>query len=163
MNKKYTIIIIVILLLFIGFAEYSKMSNEKKVINIKGTNFTIPDKYYKSGLNENGDINITNGTNSLFIGHYNETKKKKHINDYFNYCTSHNQSATFSNLTIENIIVYKTVINQNNFKTYWFEKNNQTYLCYYSVKEHNNLIFTIKSDNFEFEVCDVYKDFLKKM
>ena len=41
-------------------------------------------------------------------------------------------------------------------------KNNQTYLCYYSVKEHNNLILTIKSDNFEFEVCDVYKDFLKK-
>ena len=41
-------------------------------------------------------------------------------------------------------------------------KNNQTYLCYYSVKEHNNLIFAIKSDNFEFEVCDVYKDFLKK-
>ena len=41
-------------------------------------------------------------------------------------------------------------------------KNNQTYLCYFSIKEHNILDLTIKSDNFEFEVCDVYNDFLKK-
>ena len=41
-------------------------------------------------------------------------------------------------------------------------KKNETYLCCYSIKEHENLVFTIKSNNFEFEVTDVYKDFLKK-
>ena len=41
-------------------------------------------------------------------------------------------------------------------------KINQTYLVYYSIQEHDNLVLSIKSDNFEFEVWDVYKDFLKK-
>ena len=41
-------------------------------------------------------------------------------------------------------------------------KKDQTYLVYYSIKEHDNLVLAIKSDNFEFEISDVYKDFLKK-
>ena len=41
-------------------------------------------------------------------------------------------------------------------------KKDQTYLVYYSVKEHDNLVLAIKSDNFEFEISDVYRDFLKK-
>jgi hypothetical protein len=41
-------------------------------------------------------------------------------------------------------------------------KKKQTYLCYYSIKEHENFVLTIKSDNFEFEITDAYKGFLKK-
>ena len=73
----------------------------------------------------------------------------KSANDYFyfyikNYCLYYKHSKENKNYNICNI------------------KINQTYLCYYSIKEHDNLVLSIKSDNFEFEIWDVYKDFLKK-
>ena len=69
--------------------------------------------------------------------------------DYFyfyikNNCFYYKQSKVNKNYNICNI------------------KENQSYLVYYSIKEHDNLVLSIKSDNFEFEVWDVYKDFLKK-
>lgn len=134
MKKKLLILIIIIaiLLIFIGFTEHSKTSNEKKVINVAGTNFTIPDKYYENGTNENKHIKITNGTNSFYIGHYNDSYIKKHLNEYFDYWRGQNQSVSIpcSNFTVENNLVYKTVNNQNHVIGYWFEKNNQTYFIH---------------------------------
>ena len=135
MKKKFLILIIIIiaiLLIFIGFTEHSKTSNEKKVINVAGTNFTIPEKYYENGSNENKHIKITNGTNSFYIGHYNDSYVKKHLNEYFNNWKNQNQSVSIpcSNFTIENILVYKTVNSQNHAIGYWFEKNNQTYFIH---------------------------------
>ena len=130
MKKKFLILIIIIalLLIFIGFTEHSKTSNEKKVINVAGTNFTIPDKYYENGTNENKQIKITNDTNSFYIGHYNDSYIKNHLNEYFKYWHEQNQSVSIpcSNFTVENNLVYKTVNNQNHVIGYWFEKNNQT-------------------------------------
>ena len=74
---------------------------------------------------------------------------EKDQRDYFyfyikNNCLFYNHSKESKNYNICNI------------------KINQTYLCYYSIKEHDNLVLSIKSDDFEFEVWDVYKDFLRK-
>ena len=151
MNKKYTIVIIIIvILMFIGFTEYTKISHDEKVINLNGTNFTIPDKYHESGSNKNGHINITNGTNSFFIGYYKDPYIKSHINEYFNYSSNKNQTVSFSNLTVENNLVYKTVNNQNHVRSYWFEKNNQTYLIHdggdNSIEE-STFLDLIKSTN----------------
>ena len=63
---------------------------------------------------------------------------------------------------IKNDVFYYKQFKSNKLYPICNIKKNQTYLCYYSIKEHENFIIAIKSDDFEYEITDIYKDFLKK-
>ena len=130
---------------------------------------------------EKGFICNNNKTNGLYI-------EKIIVNNsltlVFSFCFSPSPSQLNNNENdIEYPIIFASTDKDNKDCIYFYIKNeflfykqikankninicnikkNQTYLCYYSIKEHDKLTFTIKSDNFEFEVTDAYKDFLKK-
>ena len=76
-------------------------------------------------------------------------------------CSNSNLKDSIYFYIKDNIFYYKQ-IKSNKLYPICNIKKNQTYLCYYSIKEHENFVLAIKSDNFEFEVTDTYKDFLKK-
>lgn len=129
-KKSYLIIIIIIvIILILGFCIYSDLFNQK--IKVGTTNFNMPNGYHEGALNEFGAINITNGTNSIFLFENNDDDIIKYVNSYEEHINDLNQTMDIINFTIDNIQIFKTN-NKDNPTTvhYWFVKNNKTYDIY---------------------------------
>lgn len=134
MNKIVKIAIIVILLLFlIGGFTYFTDFNQNKTIEIGKTTFSIPENYYKGNNNNLGAINLTNGTNSLFILEHETTDLHGYLVNYTDYVQKDlNQSVKVTCSTVENSQnVYKVEkSNDTQIIHYFFVRNGKTYEIY---------------------------------
>ena len=130
--KKTNIVLgllIIIILIVIGIVVYNN-SIEKDQIQIGNTIFSMPEGYSIKQSNET-EANITNGFNTFFISKCNNNNIKKLIDDYKTLKEEDNCTIHESNITINNLIVYKaTVTNDTSYVHYWFNYNNETYTIY---------------------------------
>lgn len=130
MNKKWIVIICIIILLVVGFIAFSNFTNHETEVKIGDATFKIPDGYHISKSENNKTINLTNGKNDIYIYKYNDKNVKKHVNSYINKTEQNNKTVKISNFTVGKTLVYKTNINRSNTVHFWFVKNNATYEIY---------------------------------
>lgn len=133
MKKKYVglILIICILIIIIGFMFYSSniVDNNSK-INVGKAYFSIPKGYHVGSLNSMGDVNLSNGNNSIFLKEYPDDKIIKYMDTYIKDRKGKNESISLANCTVNNTLIYKSTNNVNGAVHYWFVNDNKTYSIY---------------------------------
>ena len=130
MDKKWIIIICVIILLVAGLIAFYSFSNQDNEIKVGSTKFQIPDGYHEVASNKDEVINLTNGTHEIFIGKYNDININKHIKSYVDFNEKRNITVNISNFTVGKTLVYKSNLNNSSAVHYWFIKNKNTYDIY---------------------------------
>ncbi|WP_296893654.1 hypothetical protein [uncultured Methanobrevibacter sp.] len=148
MKFKYLIIILVVILLLsvISFIVFPQISNNENTVNINGTTFHLPEGYYEGSTNYLGNVNITNGINSIFISEYNDINIANHIKDYKEFIKKQNQTVIIKEIKNNNLTIYKAE-NQNSSEIvhYFLVKNSKTYDIYTwdGNKNTDKLIFEL--------------------
>lgn len=141
-KRSLLLIILIILLLFIiGFLLYEP-NYEPNQISVGNANFEIPNGYHVGNINKLGDMNLTNGTNSIFLSARNNDVHNE-IDSLKEYFKSVNKTTILSNFTTSDKLVYKlTVSNDTLSSFYWFENNNEVYYFYNwdGIKDMDNII-----------------------
>ncbi|MBE6489638.1 MAG: hypothetical protein E7Z83_02140 [Methanobrevibacter sp.] len=140
-KKHYILIAAIIIILLIGFSVFNGSLNFQKEVKVGNSIFTLPNGYTEGSVNSNGDINLTNGTNAIFIKEYNESINSC-VDAYKNFKTKNNYSIKVQEFNIDTINGYKSTISNESNTHYWFSYNNKTY-CIYSWDENNNLDTTV--------------------
>lgn len=130
MDKKWIVIICVIILLVAGIVMYFNFSNHETKVKIGDNTFQIPEGYQISNSDKGNTVNLTNGTNNIYIQKYDDKKVKKHIDSYVNQSEKNNRSVKISNFTVGKTLVYKSNVNTSGTVHYWFVKNNNAYTIY---------------------------------
>lgn len=149
MEIKYIAgILIIAVLLLIGAGL---IINDKDCIKIENTKFKIPDGY---NVTDNGKVyNLTNGKDSICI------EKKvgnldinSTIDHYLKIKQKENASAKVSNLTADNILIYKVDIKNSTSCHYWFEDNGKVYSIFTVNKSINTdpLVISLINSKSEF-------------
>lgn len=130
MKKLFTIIGVVIIALFIcGFLMSNGIGTQDQ-IEIGNNTFTLPSGYHEGNPNKMGDVNITDGTHSVFVSASNGDINKK-IDGYVSYASKNNDSVALSNFSVNSTRVYKAInVNDTNFVRCWFEYNDTIYTVY---------------------------------
>lgn len=131
MDKKYILIILlVVILLAIGVTFYSGSFNQNK-ISVGNAEFTIPDGYHKGVNNQLNDLNLTNGYNSIFFAKYDGEDVESSVDEMSAFIKNQNQTPYLTNFTVDNVLVHKlTIINNTQYYRYWFVDNGVTYCIY---------------------------------
>ena len=135
MKGKFKILIIIIIALFLAVFAFSMFSsdlsdqNSEKVENIV-LKFELPENYYEGKINKNGDMNITNGNDTIFLSEFDAKDLNKSITAYEEYCIKNNYTILKSNLTVNNINIYKFEDSHSGSTHYWFVKDDKGYSIY---------------------------------
>ena len=131
-SKKIVIIVlaIVALLLIVNFTIINPINTENKV-TVGSTNFILPEGYIQGDTNTFDAVNITNGTNTVFISESDDDNITKVVRSYRKNIENKGQTMTVDRFHMDNYIFYKTnnVDNPGNIH-YFFEKNNKVYDVY---------------------------------
>lgn len=131
MGNETKIIIIFLIIFIIGCIGYSQFSNQHKQIKIDDVVFSLPEGYSEAKSVNNNGINISNGFNSMILSKCDEKNITKNINNYKTYKQKDNYSIKISNFTVDNIVIYKTVVvNKTDTIHYWFNYKNNTFTVY---------------------------------
>ena len=149
--KKTSILVLIIfiLLIAIGFMIYNEFANANS-FQVGDTQFVLPEGYHVGILNRNGDVNITNGTNSLFFAEHNGTDINHYVQGYSEYKLKNNRTITIENFTIDGKFVCKATNSNNNTARYFFINNNKVYSIYnwdYNNKLDETVSELIKTAN----------------
>lgn len=138
MNKKSILIIaIALILVVIGFMAFT--TDNSSQVRVGDALFELPTGFHEGTPNSAGDVNITNGYDTVFIKEYNQSNITKCINSYKNYKKTTNNSVKLSNSSIGDTEVYKsTLANQSNAIHYWFVYKDKVYSIY-SGKDSSNI------------------------
>lgn len=140
MEKKslLSIILIILLLLVIGYFIYGEIGEKNRTneIQIADVNFALPTGYSATGLNNLGDLIISDGKDKIYMTIYDTNHVEDYMGDYNNNRKQANETVSFSNLTINNVHVYKATTNTGATR-FWFVKNDQTYIIYTLTKNKN--------------------------
>lgn len=139
MNKKILLIgaIVILLVLIVGFVHYPNF-NQNEQIKIDNVIFNMPAGYNETTSNISGEINITNGFNSMQISKCNESNIKDIVNEYKTYKEKNNYSVSLSNFTIDDKEVYKVDVTNDTTIHYWFTYNGKLYSIYTWDGNDNN-------------------------
>ena len=134
------ILVIIIILLIIGFVGYTFFTNQNEKIKIDNVDFNLPEGYHQTkSLNNDDEINITNGFNTMLLSKCDANNARKNVYDYKDYKLKENLSVRVSNFTVNNITIYKAVVvNHTNTIHYWFDYGNKTYTIYTWNGNENN-------------------------
>lgn len=147
MKKYISIILIVIILLVIGFTQFSEFNKKEDTIKVGQTVFSIPQGYEIGPNDALGGNTISNGTNKISIKERNENISKC-LKDYIDY---HNGSVHVDNLLIDGNNISKTThYNDTHTHHYFFVKNNKVYDFYATdgnKKMDSTVINIITSNN----------------
>lgn len=129
MDKKYIVIIIVIIFLaIIGFSFLNKSPVQVESFDVGSAKFILPDGYHVGNSNDSNKVNITNGVNSIQLIEYKDKQITKHVENYEHYIINQNGTVKTENFTIDNVTIYKSVNEKYpNIVHYWFIKNGKTY------------------------------------
>lgn len=137
MDKKKLILIFVILIVLVAGAFFliNGFSNNPNTIKFDAAEFSLPEGYHTSikvSSSVAETINITNGTNVIYIVEYkNEGDINQMINNYLDRMNSNNMSATVSQAHIGDTEVHvSNVENNTRIHQYWFNKNGHLYSIY---------------------------------
>lgn len=144
MVKKWIIIICVMILLVVGFIAFYSYTNHENEVKIGESIFQIPDGYHIGNSTKDGAVNLTNGTNNIYINKYDDKNVKEYVNAYIDKAEEYNHTAKISNFTVGKTLVYKSNINKSSNVHYWFVKNNKTYTIYSLDKNPEIDSITIK-------------------
>lgn len=133
MTKKLILILLVILLL-VSTITYVFVFQDKD-FEVGISKFNLPKGYYVGTPNSDGAVNLTNGTNSIFISEFKDTNVTQHVNEYNDYKKSQNYTTISTNFSLDKNVVYKVdIINDTGNVHYWFVHNGKTYCIYSWVK-----------------------------
>lgn len=136
MNKKFIIIpIVILIILSIGLLKFTEFSEQPLIV--EDITLNMPNGYHQGDLTKDGMVNITNGTNYIFVTSYNDTNITGYVNAYANERQAENQTVTTSKLTINNILVYKSVNNNLGYHHYWFINGDKVYTIFNWDKNPN--------------------------
>lgn len=134
MEKKSIILIVIAILVVIGgVMAYNTFNNTTDDTHVKvgDATFELPSGFHEGKTNNAGDVNITNGYDSVFIKEYDHGNVTKCINDYKKYKNNTNQTVKVSTVDINNITVYKSsIVNETNTIHYWFDYKDKVYSIY---------------------------------
>lgn len=155
MEKKsiLMILIVVILIVTVGFLSFNQFTNSENHVAVGDATFILPEGFYKGTPNNSGDINITNGYDTLFLKVYNDSNMTKHAKEYSTnkHKQNNNSVVKFKNFTVGDVLVCKaTVVNESSTVHYWFDYHGKTYSIYTwsaSNKIDNIVTDLIKSIN----------------
>lgn len=150
-KNSYLIIVLIGILIATGIVFLNTYAQPEGTIKVGDVYFGIPEGYHEGTLNQLGDVNLTNGTNSIFIKKHDSGDLYKKIKEYEEYKKTENTTVTVSNFKINDELVYKTVSDHDaNVNHYWFLKNNKVYSIYSLQKNEDidkiatNMIKTAK-------------------
>ena len=124
-NKKHVVIVIIILLIIAGFFVWYSQ-NQIKVGNM----YVAAPEGYHASTNEKGIVNLTNGYDSWILNEYsnNSTDLNYSINYYKQVQKNKNLSVQVKNFTVNNVVVYKTIVNNGtDIYHYWFLNGGKIY------------------------------------
>lgn len=130
MNKKWIVIVCIIILLAAGLFAFYSSTNQQKEVKIGEATFQLPNGYHVVDSDDKNVTNLTNGTNNIYIKEYNTKNIKKLVNSYVNQSESNNKTVKISNFTVGKTLVYKSNLKNSGTVHYWFVKNNKTYTIY---------------------------------
>lgn len=131
MKKKSTfVILIIIVLIIIGTFTFSQLNNFENKIEVGNATFTLMEGFHK-GTDYMGDVNITNGYDTLFLKELKSNNITKNMEDYKILKEKENKTVNFSKFKVNNIEVYKSS-SKTEITTfhYWFEYKNKGYTIY---------------------------------
>ncbi len=128
--KILIILLFILIMLAFGFLVFNQFYPQEDHILVGDVNFTLPPGFHEGTINSIGDVNITNGTHTLFIAYYNDNNITKYVQMYTNGSNQTNYTYSISNFTIDDIFVCKAVNDQGGAEHFWFVKNNHVYSVY---------------------------------
>lgn len=130
MNKKIVVILIICLLIFGGVCYFDVFNQNGLKVGV--TTFNMPKGYHESGVNDAGELKITNNdNNTIFLSEYSDDNIDQYVYSYRKYNGEKNNTVFLKNFTVDNVFVYKSdLINDTNNVHYWFVYNNHTYMVY---------------------------------
>ena len=133
MGRKFKILIIIIIVLFLAVFAFNMFSSDllsQNSENVENIKFELPENYYEGSINKNGDINITNGNDTIFLSEFDAKDLNKSITSYEDYCLKNNYTILKSNLTMGNVNIYKFEDANSGSSHYWFVKDDKGYSIY---------------------------------
>ena len=131
MDKKWILIICIIILVVIGFITYYNSTNHETKVKLGDITFQVPDGYTIGNSGKDEIINLTNGTNEIYIQKYDGKNVKKYVDKYIDKVEKSNKSVKISNFTVGKTLVYKSNLDNSTTNVhFWFVKNNNTYTIY---------------------------------
>lgn len=135
-KKTYLIVALVVILILFGIVFLGYSDN---TVAVGDVNFKLPDGYHEGKLNKLGDVNLTNGSHSIFITKGNGNDLYKEVQKYEKYKKTENTTVTISSYKLGDKVVFKAVSDHDrNVVHYWFLKNNKVYSIY-SLQENKNI------------------------
>lgn len=147
MEKKYSIVVIAIItiLVIMGLALYMGLFKEE-TIKVGETNFVLPSGFSAEGINEIGDLIISDhNNNQIFLAEYKNDTVGDYIKHYIHERNLENQTISSSNFTIGSTTVYKTTNKNTSSNHYWFVKDGKTYAIYNwnKIENMDNIVFDL--------------------
>lgn len=130
MNKKNIFIGVIIIFLILSSLLIISINDK---FNVGSTYLDLPKGYQVDSSSiahtyEYSTVNITNGENVISIYKYNDGDLSSHIDSYTNVKNRENHTLIFSNITINNINVEKSVDkNNSHIVHYWFLYDDNVY------------------------------------
>ena len=119
MNKKYIfILLVVIVICFITFST----------ISLATTGFDVPSEFKTGNSDSRGSINLTDGTNSIYVFYYNDTDLNKHVDEYKRSVSNKNHEFEVSTFKVGDVLVNKVNVTDTLTTHYFFNHNE---LCIY--------------------------------
>lgn len=147
LKKKLTILILILVfLLALSFIALNFTSQDEDV-KIGQIYYNLPKGYHIDGINEVGDITISNGYEKVYLTYYNNQNINKYINKYKQDKENKNETVIIENFTRNNTLIYKSTDIKSEVKHYWFIKDKKTYSIY--IWEKNSDIENIFNDLFD--------------
>ena len=127
--KKSTIlaaVIIILVIVTIGIIVYTQFNHEIKVGN---GYFSIPEGYSESTQNKDGDVTISNKTNSIYLSEIDKPLDEC-VNTYINSTKNSSRNATKDIINIDDVKLYKVSVSDGYTVHYWFTLDGKTFTIY---------------------------------
>lgn len=129
MNKGSTlkILIVIIMVAIVAFFAFGQSAFAEGNVKVGDVSFAVPQGYHEGELNSLGEVNLTDGNEEIFIAECDGDDVKSVIDEYKSNTTA---SISSSDLTVDDISVYKTVNDKSGSEHYWFAKDGKVYTVY---------------------------------
>ena len=140
MEKKsiLMILVIIILVVVIGTFAFNLSTASNTQVKVGSSTFNLPDCFYEVNSSKPNVVNITNGYDDAYLKECGDKNITKYVKKYADDIKESNKTVKIKNFTVDNVVVYKCVVNNTNKIHYWFNHDGKVYTCY-TYKGSNNM------------------------